>query len=91
MNRPAAEQKVWSGVKRKRASDDHAVATAVRNGHWTVEVTRSKPALVAEMLKPCHIIVQNHGPGLVKLVASGPHRSFAWRLARHLRKGPSQN
>jgi hypothetical protein len=41
------------------------------NGHWEVWVTREKAALISEMLKACHVVIQNHGPGRVLLRAEG--------------------
>jgi hypothetical protein len=40
-----------------------------RNGHWNVWVTRERAGLFAQMLRPCHVVVQNHGPAPVRLVA----------------------
>jgi hypothetical protein len=68
-SRAAPKRRVVPGAKIKNGIPD-TVATRVLNGHWFVEVTRTRPGLVAEGLRPCHVIVQNHGPGTVKLVAN---------------------
>jgi hypothetical protein len=50
-------------------------AAATREGavfpgqHWTVLVKPMDSAFIAQMLRPCHLIIKNHGPGNVMLHA----------------------
>jgi hypothetical protein len=64
-----AAQKITVPTERKRKTRRPA-KRRTGNGHWTVRVTRNQPALIAEMLRPCHLIIQNHGPATIKLVAN---------------------
>lgn len=47
----------------------HDAASHSRNGHWTISIKPRKAALIAQMLRPCHLVIQNHGPGQIWLVA----------------------
>jgi len=65
----AAKQKRTVPAKRENAVADHDAASAGRSGHWTVSINPRGAALIAQTLRPCHLVIQNHGPGQIWLVA----------------------
>lgn len=65
----AAKQKRTVPAKRESAVADHDAASAGRSGHWTVSINAHGAALIAQTLRPCHLVIQNHGPGQIWLVA----------------------
>jgi len=68
----AAKEKRTVPAKRESAVADHDAASAGRRGgHWTVSINPRGAALIAQTLRPCHLVIQNHGPGQVWLVAGG--------------------
>jgi hypothetical protein len=71
---------IWRGVSKRVRDAIRAMKGIVpvrrptlknHNGHWEVWVTRERAALISEMLKACHVVIQNHGPGRVRLSAQG--------------------
>jgi hypothetical protein len=71
---------IWRGVTKRVGGAIEALKNIApvrrptlrnRSGHWEVWVTRERTALISEMLKACHVVIQNHGPGRVRLSAQG--------------------
>jgi hypothetical protein len=64
-----------AGAKQKRTVPQestvsaYAAASPGRSGHWTVSINARGAALIAQTLRPCHLVIQNHGPGQIWLVA----------------------
>jgi hypothetical protein len=66
--------KVATKRKRLKLAKPKGEAAATREGvvpgrHWTILVKPMDSAFIAQMLRPCHLIIKNHGPGNVKLYA----------------------
>jgi len=55
-----------AAAKRKREVADYEGG---RSGRWTMRIEPNEAAFIAQNLTPCHLVIQNHGPGLIKLVA----------------------
>jgi hypothetical protein len=56
-------------AKRESAVPAHDATSQSRSGHWTIPINPHKAALIAQTLRPCHLVIQNHGPGQIWLVA----------------------
>jgi hypothetical protein len=68
-SKAAAKQKGTVPAKRESAVPAHDATSQSRSGHWTIPINPHKAALIAQTLRPCHLVIQNHGPGLIWLVA----------------------
>jgi hypothetical protein len=58
-------------AKGESAVPPHNVASPGHGGHWTMEIEPRGAALIAQTLRPCHLVIKNHGPGQLWLVANG--------------------
>jgi hypothetical protein len=66
----SAKRKTAATVKRKREVPRYEAALEGRGRRfWTMRINPNDTAVIAETLKPCHLVIQNHGPGPIKLVA----------------------
>jgi hypothetical protein len=51
------------------AKQEHVAALEGRAGHWTQWIKPDQRAFISQTLRPCHLVIQNHGPGNIKLFA----------------------
>jgi hypothetical protein len=70
-SKAAAKQKGTVPAKRESAVPAYDATSQSRSGHWTIPINPHKAALIAQTLRPCHLVIQNHGPGQIWLVAGG--------------------
>jgi hypothetical protein len=62
-------QKRTVRAKRESAVRTYDAASQRCGGHWTIPIKPRGTAFIAETLRPCHLVSQNHGPGHILLVA----------------------
>jgi hypothetical protein len=65
----ATKQKRMLPAKRESAVPAHDATSQSRGGHWTILINPHKMAFISQTLRPCHVVIQNHGPGQIWLVA----------------------
>ena len=58
-----------STVPQESAVPAHDAAFPCRSGHWTVSIEPRGAAFISQTLRPCHMVIQNHGPGQIWLAA----------------------
>jgi hypothetical protein len=68
-SKAAAKQKRTVPATAESAVAVRDAASANLSGHWTIPINPHEAALIAQTLRPCHLVIQNHGPGEIWLVA----------------------
>jgi hypothetical protein len=65
-----AKRKSMAAAKPERVVRGYGAALEGRVGRfWTIQVKPKETAHIAQTLPPCRLVIQNHGPGNVKLFA----------------------
>jgi hypothetical protein len=67
--RVAAKQKRRAPAEQKRRAPNGGGPEGPSGRFWTQQIEPKGAALLSETLRPCHLVVKNHGPNGVKLVA----------------------
>jgi hypothetical protein len=68
--RMAAKQKRRAPAEQKRRAPVNGGGPEGPSGRfWTQRIEPKGAALLSETLRPCHLVIKNHGPNNVRLVA----------------------
>ena len=65
----AAKKKRTLPATRESDVPAHDATSQSRSGHWAILIDPHKMAFIAQTLRPCHVVIQNHGPGQSWLAA----------------------
>jgi hypothetical protein len=61
--------RVFKRVKKANLAAHDATFERRSGRFWTIRINPKETALIAQTLRPCHLVIQNHGPGSIKSAA----------------------